>query len=167
MSTVTGKGSKLFLGLDATTGLVVGDLITAITEIGEYKTGFNISEVKQEIGADDVEVVAGQNIVKTFTVTGNLKSSVEKNKGYTRLATVNANKEAVKFGLVRPGGVDGVQGVCFVNELATSTLNENDPCTFTATITINGATSVFTEPVAPETVVFQGVDATAKTVKKK
>lgn len=144
---VLGKGSELYLGADATTELVLADKVGNLTNIGEIVDERNVIDVDLPLDADTQEVVLGAKLKSTFTVTGLLKDT-DDNDGYEILKTAYNGGKPVKFGIVRPGGLVGVGGLCVVHKVAVGEATNEGLYTFSADITTTGAKSVFTKPIA-------------------
>lgn len=141
---IRGKDSKLYMGTDNTTELKVADKIGYVTILGAFADERNVINVDLMLDSDDEEVLLGAKKVVTFDVTGLFRT--DENAGYTTLKTNWQNGTSVKFGIVRPSGLPGVGGSCFVNKLEVSEATNEGLYKWVATLTTSGPRSVFTEP---------------------
>ena len=149
---ILGVGSKFYLGLDATTALTESDYVTNLTNLGALASEYNMIDVEPELDATTQERVPGLKTAPTFTVTGNLKSDSD-NEGYNRLKTVHDSKTKVKFGIARPGGLDGIGGLCYVSKIEIGEATNEGVYTYSADIATTGELSLFeldTEGTNPE-----------------
>lgn len=141
---VRGKGSKLYLGTDNSTPLATNNLIGHVTNIGAFANEYNMIDVDAELTSEYEEKIAGLKKAVTIAVSGNFRGS--DNAGYTVLKTVHEAQSLVKFGIVRPSGLDGVGGSCYVNKLEISEATNEGVYKWNAELTTSGARTSFTEP---------------------
>lgn len=143
---VKGKGSKFYLGSDDTTELTVNNYVTRVTNIGAFSSEYNLIDIAPELNAEYEEKLPGLKKSVAISLTGNFRIGENENKGYTLIKTANANQKLVKFGVVRPSGLDGIGGVGYVNKLEVSEATNEGVMTWTAEFTTSGAITSFTEP---------------------
>lgn len=146
---ILGRGSKFYLGTDATTPLTGADYVTHMTNLGELASEFNMIDVEPELDATTQERIPGLKLAPTFTVTGNLKTD-SNNEGYNRLKIANDTQAKVKFGIARPGGLDGIGGYCYVNRLVISEATNEGVYTYSADIATSGDLELFELETEPE-----------------
>ena len=138
---ITGKGSKFYLGKDKVTALTEADYVTRLTNIGENISEYNMIDIEAELDATTQSKIAGLTLANEFEVTGNL--TVEDNAGYEILKSAHESKKAVKYGITRPEGIDGIGGECFINRISISEATNEGVMTYTATVTTSGDVELF------------------------
>ena len=145
---VKGKGSELYVGLAAGFGYVFteADKVANITSISEVASEFNVLEVEPSLDADTQEKIPGLRVAPVITVTGNLKTD---KAGYSQLKAAHTLQGLVRFGIARPGTLDGVEGDCFISKLTISEAKNEGLYTFTADLTTSGTLSPFVKPIVP------------------
>lgn len=144
---IRGKGSKLYMGTDNTTELTKENYVSHVTNIGAFSNEFNLIDVDAELDAEYEEKIAGLKNVVTISLTGNFRQGESENEGYKVLKANHDAQKLVKFGIVRPGVLDGVGGSCLVNQVEVTEATNEGLMQWNATLTTSGPRVAFTEPV--------------------
>ena len=144
---VRGQGSKFYLGSNATSELTSANYVTRVTNIGEFAKEFNLIDVDPELDTQYEEKLAGLKKSVAISLSGNFRKG-EDNLGYKLMQAANDSQALVKFGIVRPSGLDGFGGYCYVNKLAISEATNEGLMKWTAEATTSGPITAFTEPTS-------------------
>lgn len=147
---VRGKGSKFYLGADATAELTSANFVTRVKNIGAFAKEFNLIDVEPELDATHEEKMPGLKKSVAISLSGNFRTG-DDNLGYKLVEAANDSQKLVKFGIVRPSGLNGIGGYCYVNKLEISEATNEGVMTWTAEATTSGAFSAFTEPTSTST----------------
>lgn len=145
---IRGKNSKLYLGTDNTTALTVNDLVGHLTNIGAFADEYNTIDVDAELTSEYEEKIPGLKKSVTISLSGNFRTGTNENAGYEKLKTVHEAQSLVKFGIVRPSGLDGVGGSCYVNKCEVTEATNEGVYKWNAELTTSGPRSAFVEPTA-------------------
>lgn len=144
---VRGKGSKFYMGQDDTTELTSSDYITRVKNIGAFSSEYNLIDVEAELDAEYEEKMPGLKKAVAISLSGNFRVGADENKGYKAVLAAHQSQARVKFGIVRPSGLNGIGGLCYINKCEISEATNEGVMTWTAEATTTGPISSFTEPI--------------------
>lgn len=145
---VRGQGSKFYMGADDTTELTADNFITRVKSIGAFASEYNLIDVEPELDAEYEEKMPGLKKSVAISLSGNFRVGEDENKGYKAVLAAHQAQARVKFGVVRPSGLSGIGGLCYINKCEVSEVANEGVMTWTAEATTTGPITSFTEPTA-------------------